>query len=132
MTSLPNKPSRRGAILIEVIISTALLGSLFATVFLGLVTMNQLFRRTNQALSATTAIANQFDQVRALRYDGLLLGITNQTVATLPNGSLQMTITEPETDLKEVVVTISWFENGQSPRQVSAITRVTRDGLEAL
>ena len=72
------------------------------------------------------------DQWRALDYDGLTIGVSQQAIAALPNGSMQLTITEPELNLKELAVTVTWFEDGQSLRQVSATTRVARDGLEAL
>lgn len=122
---------QRGSILIELVLGTTILGLTFVTLFVGLVTVDRFLGRSIGKATAITALRNELTIRRADGFATLTAGSSQKAISELTNGQLQTTIVDLEAELKEVTLIATWTQDGSS-QTLSLVTRVAKDGLEAL
>lgn len=124
--------AQRGALLIELLIGTAIIAAGVLTIYLGLTSLTKLSSQTSQRARAMTQLTSHLDTIRATEFTALTPGIVAIPINDLPDGQQTTTITVLEPSLIEVVLLLTWTSTEGEGRNASIVTRITDDGLESL
>lgn len=127
---------RRGVIILELLMATALIGVTVIAIYLALIYGRTSLIRANHQTVASQFASQELERLRSLTYDQITVPyngplLSGVTIADqLPEGSGSLTINEVANvnSLKEAVVTITWTERGQS-RTVSQTSLFSANGL---
>jgi prepilin-type N-terminal cleavage/methylation domain-containing protein len=118
----------RGFTLIEVVIAIFLVG-LLAVLTANILTATPLATHAKEEQTALAIASNRMEALRAGGYAALPASgpFSDASLANLPGGSGEVTVSTYNSNTKEVTVTVSWNEDG-TPHDVVLTTLVTEIG----
>lgn len=129
--------TRKGTVLIELVMVAALIGVVVIAMYMVLLYGASIKHRSRWQTRASQIAAQEIEIIRAtpwasltVPYNGAFIGTTDP-VTELPGGTANLTTfyhINSNDKLKEAVVTVGWVENGQS-KQVQYTTLVVESGV---
>lgn len=126
-----SKRGQKGSTIIEIIISLFIFGIVLVIYSAASNTLLLNKGTKNQQLAFRIA-SNQMEILRATAYDSLPAGgsLSDPLLSTLPSGTVVLTVSSYNAKTKELTVTVSWKEVGNSnTRNVALTTLITKGGL---
>jgi prepilin-type N-terminal cleavage/methylation domain-containing protein len=135
----PNKnpcPSKRGFTFVEVIVSLVVLTALAAGIFATVSYTKRMSLRAEEKTVAISLVEKKLNELKdngASGFDPVVGSPTPYTqvesiLGLLTNGTRTTSVTEPETNLKEVLVTVTWTDKLGQTRSESAVTAIYGTG----
>ena len=116
--------------MVEVFITIFIIGMVLV-LYIAAVNTIRLVKTVKDQGMALRIAGNKMEELRAGSYDNLPSSgsFSDSQLASLPNGSATMSITDFHTSTKQVLVTVEWREpSHQSARNVSLTTLITKTG----
>ncbi|OGI26295.1 MAG: hypothetical protein A3J76_04685 [Candidatus Moranbacteria bacterium RBG_13_45_13] len=130
MKTKPKKISKSGSSMVEVFITIFIIGMVLV-LYIAAVNTIRLVKTVKDQGMALRIAGNKMEQLRASGYDNLPSSgsFSDSQLASLPNSSAAMSITDFNTSTKQVLVTVEWREPSHlSARNVSLTTLITKTG----
>lgn len=120
---------KKGFSLIEIIITIGILG-LMILVFQAVLVNGVLTRNAQNKDVALKIATHKIEEIRALGYLSVPASgsFTDSLLNTIPAGNATLTVSDYNTKVKQVVVTVSWAEPNSNPRSLSLTTLIADAG----
>lgn len=115
--------SRRGATLISLMVSIAILAVALAAAASAFISAARLTKQAGHYTAASNFAQSIMEREMAQPFNSIRTGSVTDHLPNLPNAACGVTVDRPEPLLKQVTITCSWTE-GRSPRTLRLCTLV--------